>query len=165
MGNVERYVFPVDLLGFSFLQGAVVLHSDPSCWDDVLLPARLVKLVFLSLELLKEVMKHFSLFATCASCQASSVPAAFFFRCGCGAHNADETAVPLHLINSNLEEVIRILKDNPIFEATSSPDALPCLYRGGGASGGVFLQASHLRPLLCRLLPQQDGGAPVCTRS
>ena len=56
----------------------------------------------------KEIMKLFSLFASCASCQASSVPAAFFFRCGCGAHNADETAVPLHLINSNLEEVIRI---------------------------------------------------------
>ena len=66
-------------------EGAVVLHSDPSCWEDVLLPTRL--------------------FATCASCQAASVPAAFFFRCGCGAHKAGETAVPLHLINSNLEEM------------------------------------------------------------
>ena len=161
---MERFVSSAFLQRFSFLKGAVVLHSDPSCWDDVLLPARLVKHSLVSLELLKEVMKLFSLFATCASCQASSVPAAFFFRCGCGAHNADETAVPLHLINSNLEEVIRIL-DNPVFDAASLPGALPCLYRGGGASGGVFLQASHLRPLLCRLLPQQDGGAPVCARS
>jgi len=66
-------------------EGAVILHSDPSCWDDVLLPARLS--------------------ASCASCQTASVPADFFFRCGCGSHNADETTVPLHLINSNLDEV------------------------------------------------------------
>ena len=81
----------------------------------------------------KKVMKLFSLFATCASCQASSVPAAFFFRCGCGAHNADETAVPLHLINSNLEEVlvIRIYRcTNQFLTPLSSLDALPCLHRG-----------------------------------
>ena len=108
METVERFVSSAFLQRFSFLKGAVVLHSDPSCWDDVLLPARLVKHSLVYVELLKEVMKLFSLFATCASCQASSVPAAFFFRCGCGAHNADETAVPLHLINSNLEEVLVI---------------------------------------------------------
>ena len=110
MGNVERYVLPGDLLAFFFSpKGAVVLHSDPSCWDDVLLPARSVKLVFYPFfGAAKGSPEHFSLFATCASCQASSVPAAFFFRCGCGAHKADETAVPLHLINSNLEEVLVI---------------------------------------------------------
>ena len=58
----------------------------------------------------------------------------------------DETAVPLHLINSNLDEVN--LAKRALWTILSSSDAMPCLYRGGGTSGGVLLQASHLRSLL-----------------
>ena len=92
-------------------------------------------------------MEYFRLSASCASCQTASVPADFFFRCGCGSHNADETAVPLHLINSNLDEVN--LAKRALWTILSSSDAMPCLHRGGGTSGGVLLQASHLCSLLC----------------
>ena len=127
----------------SSTKGAVILHSDPSCWDDVLLPARSVFFGICA----QKLMEYFRLSASCASCQTASVPADFFFRCGCGSHNADETTVPLHLINSNLDEVN--LAKRALWTILSSSDAMPCLHRGGGTSGGVLLQASHLRSLLC----------------
>ena len=51
METVERFVSLCLPCKIPFLKGAVVLHSDPSCWDDVLLPARLVKISLVALKL------------------------------------------------------------------------------------------------------------------
>lgn len=67
-------------------EGAIVLHTDPCSWEDVLRPDRLQ--------------------GYCETCrQVTSVE--FYFRCGGGGHNhpPDQSTVPLYLVKSNLGEV------------------------------------------------------------